>query len=88
LDATPEQRQLLVESPVITRWHETGAHAEEVLRWLFASIEPEPEGPRAIAGLVVGLGRLDALVFTGGIAENSAVVRSQVLSRLGFLRPG
>jgi acetate kinase len=40
---------------------------------------------KAIAGLVVGLGRLDALVFTGGIGENSVVVRSQVLSRLEFL---
>jgi acetate kinase len=40
---------------------------------------------KAIAALVVGLQRLDALVFTGGIGENSAVVRSLVLSRLGFL---
>ena len=40
---------------------------------------------KAIAGRVVGLQRLDALVFTGGIGENSAVVRSLVLSRLGFL---
>jgi acetate kinase len=40
---------------------------------------------KAIAGLVVGLERLDALVFTGGIGENSAVVRGLVLSRLGFL---
>jgi acetate kinase len=40
---------------------------------------------KAIAGLVVGLQRLDAVVFTGGIGENSAVVRSLVLSRLGFL---
>ena len=40
---------------------------------------------KAIAGLVVGLGRLDALVCTGGIGENSAVVRSLVLGRLGFL---
>jgi acetate kinase len=40
---------------------------------------------KAIAGLVVGLGRLDSLVFTGGIGENSAVVRSQVLARLAFL---
>jgi acetate kinase len=40
---------------------------------------------KAIAGLVVSLGRLDALVFTGGIGENSAVVRSLVLDRLGFL---
>ena len=36
-------------------------------------------------GLVVGLQRVDAVVFTGGIGENSAVVRSLVLSRLGFL---
>jgi len=40
---------------------------------------------KAIAGLVVGLQRLDALVFTGGIGENSAVVRSLVLRQLGFL---
>jgi acetate kinase len=40
---------------------------------------------KAIAALVVGLQRLDALVFTGGIGENSAVVRSMVLSLLGFL---
>src|SRR5580658_5018432 len=40
---------------------------------------------KAIAGLVVGLQRLDALVFTGGIGENSAVVRSRVLRQLGFL---
>ena len=40
---------------------------------------------KAIAGLVVGLQRLDAVVFTGGIGENSAVVRGLVLSRLGFL---
>ena len=43
---------------------------------------------KAIAGLVVGLQRLDALVFTGGIGENSTVVRSLVLSLLGFLGPG
>jgi acetate kinase len=40
---------------------------------------------KAVAGLVVGLERLDALVFTGGIGENSALVRSLVLARLGFL---
>src|ERR1700722_17302100 len=40
---------------------------------------------KAIAGLVVGLQRLDALVFTGGIGENSSVVRSLVLRQLGFL---
>jgi acetate kinase len=40
---------------------------------------------RGIAGLVPSLERLDALVFTGGIGENSAVVRGLVLGRLGFL---
>ncbi len=40
---------------------------------------------KAIAGLVTSLERLDALVFTGGIGENSPLVRSQVLSRLTFL---
>jgi acetate kinase len=40
---------------------------------------------RAIAGLVPSLERLDALVFTGGIGENSALVRGLVLARLGFL---
>jgi acetate kinase len=40
---------------------------------------------KAIAGLVTSLERLDALVFTGGIGENSAVVRGLVLGRLGFL---
>jgi len=40
---------------------------------------------KAIAGLVVGLERLDALVFTGGIGEKSVEVRSQVLARLAFL---
>jgi acetate kinase len=40
---------------------------------------------KAIAGLVTSLDRLDALVFTGGIGEKSVIVRSLVLSRLGFL---
>ncbi len=40
---------------------------------------------RAVAGLVASLGRLDALVFTGGIGENSAEIRGRALGRLGFL---
>jgi acetate kinase len=40
---------------------------------------------KAIAGLTASLGGLDALVFTAGIGENSPVVRSRVLARLGFL---
>ncbi len=40
---------------------------------------------KAIAGLVTSLERLDALVFTGGIGENSPLVRGLVLRHLGFL---
>jgi acetate kinase len=40
---------------------------------------------KTVAALVVPLGRLDALVFTGGIGENSTVVRSKVLAMLRFL---
>ncbi|MGH9119988.1 MAG: acetate kinase [Acidimicrobiales bacterium] len=40
---------------------------------------------KAIAALVVPLGRLDALVFTGGIGENDAAIRRSILDRLGFL---
>ncbi|MFQ5417802.1 MAG: acetate/propionate family kinase [Myxococcota bacterium] len=38
-----------------------------------------------VSALVVPLGRLDALVFTGGIGENSAGVRARVLGLLGHL---
>jgi acetate kinase len=38
-----------------------------------------------IAALVVPLGRVDALLFTGGIGENSAWVRKRVMEQLGFL---
>ena len=40
---------------------------------------------KAVAGLAASLDGLDALVFTAGIGENSPVVRSRVLARLGFL---
>jgi acetate kinase len=40
---------------------------------------------KSVASLVVPLGRLDALVFTGGIGENSAPVRARVVEQLGFL---
>lgn len=40
---------------------------------------------KAVAGLVVGIERLDALVFTGGIGEHSPEIRRLVLDRLGFL---
>ncbi len=38
-----------------------------------------------IAGLIPSLGGLDALVFTGGVGENSAPVRAAACERLGFL---
>jgi acetate kinase len=37
---------------------------------------------RCIGGLAMGLRRLDAVVFTGGIGENSARVRAMTLARL------
>jgi acetate kinase len=40
---------------------------------------------KQVAALVVALGRLDALVFTGGIGENSCDVRARVLGLLGHL---
>ncbi|WP_018700886.1 acetate/propionate family kinase [Amorphus coralli] len=40
---------------------------------------------REIGGLVAVLGGLDALVFCGGIGENSARVRAEIVAGLGFL---
>lgn len=40
---------------------------------------------KAVAALCVPLGGLDALVFTGGIGEHSALVRRLTLDQLGFL---
>jgi acetate kinase len=40
---------------------------------------------KAVASLVVPLGRLDALVFTGGIGENAAPIRARTVEQLGFL---
>jgi acetate kinase len=40
---------------------------------------------KSVASLVVPLGRLDALVFTGGIGENSTTVRAKTVAYLGFL---
>ncbi len=36
------------------------------------------------AGMFVSLGRVDALVFTGGIGENQVHVRAQIVQLLGF----
>ena len=40
---------------------------------------------KSVAALIVGLGRLDALIFTGGIGENSPKIRARTLNLLGFL---
>lgn len=40
---------------------------------------------KLIAGMAVSLGRVDALVFTGGVGENSDVVRREVLPMLEFM---
>ena len=39
----------------------------------------------AVAGMAAASGGLDALVFTAGIGENSALVRRRLCDRLGFL---
>lgn len=66
----------------------------EDLRELLAS--PKPEAKEAIdlfalyaarqaASLTVDLGGVDAIVFTGGIGENSEVMRKKILSHLAHL---
>lgn len=40
---------------------------------------------KQIAAFVVPLGGLDALIFTGGIGENSDVIRAKVVAHLSFL---
>jgi acetate kinase len=39
----------------------------------------------SIAAMAASLGGLDVLVFTGGVGENSALVRRRAAERLGFL---
>jgi acetate kinase len=39
---------------------------------------------KAAAGMIVSLGRVDALVFTGGIGENAVAVRARIVELLGF----
>ena len=40
---------------------------------------------KQIASYMVPLQRLDALIFTGGIGENSDIIRKKVITQLGFL---
>lgn len=64
------------------------------MRVLSASDEPEAEeaielfawrAARETAALVASLGGLDGMVFTAGIGENHADVRSRICRRLGWL---
>ncbi|MCC5845499.1 MAG: acetate kinase [Verrucomicrobia bacterium] len=56
--------------------HEGAALAVEVFCYRLA---------KALAAQVVALGRLDALIFTGGIGENSTPVRARTVALLPFL---
>lgn len=40
---------------------------------------------RSLAGLAIALPRIDGLIFTGGIGENSALTRALTLSHLGVM---
>jgi acetate kinase len=42
---------------------------------------------RGILGLAASLTAIDAVIFTGGIGENNAFIRSKVLSHLAILHP-
>jgi acetate kinase len=42
---------------------------------------------RSVLGLAAALSSIDALIFTGGIGENSAAVRAKVLTHLAILHP-
>jgi acetate kinase len=42
---------------------------------------------RSVLGLAAALTSMDALIFTGGIGENSAAVRAQTLTHLAILHP-
>ncbi|MBC8268504.1 MAG: acetate/propionate family kinase [Rhodospirillaceae bacterium] len=64
------------------------------MRTLLESDDPRAEAAvtffcyrisRELGSLAAALGGLDALVFTGGIGENAAAVRAQVLRQAGWL---
>lgn len=42
---------------------------------------------RSLLGLLAGLDRVDAVVFSGGIGEHSAAVRARILSHMSVLSP-
>ena len=56
--------------------HEGAKLAMEVMAYRLA---------KYVAAMAVAAGGIDALVFTGGIGENSDIVRAQTVAHLGFL---
>jgi acetate kinase len=56
--------------------HERARLAVEIFCYVLA---------KSLASLVVALGHLDALAFTGGIGENAVSIRARVVELLGFL---
>lgn len=74
LSGTSNDMRTLLEEEA--KGHEGAAIAVEVFCYRLA---------KALAGLVVATGRLDALIFTGGIGENSKPVRVRTLALLPFL---
>jgi acetate kinase len=70
------------------------------MRQIVASVQSTEDNPRAqlaldiyihhlrssIGAMLTSLGRLDALIFTAGVGENSALVRTLACDTLGFLK--
>ena len=79
-------------------YHESGllgiSGISSDIRQLLASQDPQAEEAialfvyrigREIGSLAAALGGLDALVFTGGIGENSAVIRARICNQAAWL---
>ncbi|MGL4725398.1 MAG: propionate kinase [Scandinavium sp.] len=60
-------------------WHDGHYHARLAIKTFVHRIA------RHIGGHAMALGRLDALIFTGGIGENSALIRQLVVEHLQVL---
>jgi acetate kinase len=66
------------------------------MRELLASQEPAAiaaadyycyHAARHAGSLAVAMGGLDAIAFTGGVGENSEIIRNKILSHLSWLTP-
>jgi len=88
--ATPEELENALEHHAGLLGLGGSARVEE----LEASAEPEAELAlavftyriaTAVGAMAAALGGVDALIFTAGVGENSALVRARVCARLAFL---